>query len=186
MEAIELQNRLPMLTFKLNNEVFRKAKIINELYKFYSSSVISKFPKLSFIFQNIKHPLSSLKSIFNFRDILAEKHLERVNCKVSKVAIPSVDFLSINKKGLMKSNERVVACLNGTTKIIFTEWNMIISKEEQWTLIDLKKIESVREQQKRGETYVELLIRDKSEIIEVCMGSRKRAALMSLISRLIL
>lgn len=29
MESIELQNKLPMLTFKINNEAFRRGKITN-------------------------------------------------------------------------------------------------------------------------------------------------------------
>lgn len=109
-----------------------------------------------------------------------------MGCSINKIAIPSVDFLNIDRKGMIKNNEQIVACLNGPTKIILTEWNMIITKKEEWTLIDLKKIESVREERKRGGLYVEIAMRDKSEVIEVCMGNRKRTALMSLINRLIL
>lgn len=67
MESIELNNQLQIGAYKLQNVAYRHKKLMASIEKFYSSALISKFPKLSFIIQNFKHPLSAIKSLFSLR-----------------------------------------------------------------------------------------------------------------------
>lgn len=56
-----------MPAYKLVNAAYRQKKLLAEIEKFYSAALLAKFPKLSFLLQNVKHPFSSIRSLFSFR-----------------------------------------------------------------------------------------------------------------------
>jgi hypothetical protein len=78
MESIELKDQLQVPSYKLVNAAFRHRKLLAEIEKFYSASIVAKFPKLSFIIQNVKHPFSSIRSLFSLRDSLRHRQQQYI------------------------------------------------------------------------------------------------------------
>lgn len=67
IDALVLQNDLQMPSYKLASTAIQSKKLFSELWRFYSSALVSKFPKLTFLLQNLRHPLNIVKNILNLR-----------------------------------------------------------------------------------------------------------------------
>lgn len=79
---------------------------IKEISNHYLTNVIGKFPKLSFIYQNLRSPFAMFKSIMEARSILASGDKEdqryRVALMTAYVELERAFFTSANSKSFEK------------------------------------------------------------------------------------
>lgn len=113
LEALVFSNPLLMPIYKMSSTSIREKKLVTELWKFYSSALVSKFPKLSFLIQNLKHPLNIIKNIYNLRETLKSKPLEKL--KYWSNASKYSPALLVNQ---LPSTETIVWAMNSIDRIV--------------------------------------------------------------------
>lgn len=139
MESIELKDQLQMPAYKLINAAFRQKKLLAEIEKFYSASIVAKFPKLSFIIQNVKHPFSSIRSLFSFRDSLRHRHQQQLAWRDVSIQVHSPEGLIKRGLLLLNQNESILACMRlpGDRRLLLTQRRLVTVKNQDISSIPL-------------------------------------------------
>lgn len=64
---LDFSNMIVLPEFELSNKSYRLKSLTKDMTNHYLTNVLAKFPKLSFIFQNLRNPLATIKSLFEAR-----------------------------------------------------------------------------------------------------------------------
>lgn len=98
-------NIISLPELSISNHNYKANNLLKDLSNHYLTNIIAKFPKLSFIYQNLKSPIGMIKSLIEARDVITEKNQEeekrRYNWNRSYIVLDTkydCEYLLVSRK----------------------------------------------------------------------------------------
>lgn len=154
---LDFSNMIVLPEFNMTNKYSKIKYFSKEIVNHYLSNIIAKFPKLSYVYQNLRTPISFIKSILETREIFGDQQKQSQKRAIlwgkSYICLDRKykDGLEGSAEAKNKSHRKIISLFNSVNKKVHPQFAKVT---QFWLQFSLNSGQNESEGKSNPETFI--------------------------------